>query len=276
MKIIDTFDGIESCYDDGEFKKSLWCNYMNVYLPFAKKIVEHVGGKYDFENDILPVLNNIPVQKEKLFEAHNSFCELVDGIDEKVKSALGAELDVTVVFYLGLCCGAGWAVENLKGKKYVLLGAEKIVELDWCDKAQMAGLIYHEIGHLWHFQTRKKLVRKFKNDYLLQLYTEGMAMYAQQELIGDGNFYHQDKDGWLNWCDENKQALFAEYLRRIDNKESCQDFFGDWCNYLGHSDLGYYLGCEMIKNLKKTHTQKELVSLTEKAVYSELKRCAGD
>ncbi len=271
MKIIDTFEHIEQCYVNGEFQKQEWDKYMNEHLPFVKDIVERVGAKYNFQKDILPVLNNLIENKEKFITAHNAFCELVDSIDEKTKSIFGKTLDITVVFYLGLCCGAGWAVENFKGKQYVLLGAEKIVELDWHEKALMAGLIYHEIGHLWHFDTRRKFMRKFKNKYLWQLYTEGMAMYAQQLLMNDENFYHQNKDGWLDWCSENKKALFKEYLRRIDNNESCQDFFGDWCSYLGHSDVGYYLGCELIKEFSKKHSPKELVNLKEKDIYKALK-----
>ncbi len=271
MKIIDTFEGIEGCYINGEFQKSEWDKYMSEYLPVAKKRIENDAAKYDFQEDILPVLNNLIKNKEKLVIAHNSFCELVDRIDERLKLSLDTELDVTVVFYIGLCCGAGWAVENLKGKKYILLGAEKIVELDWQDKSFMATLIYHEIGHLWHFGKRDKLMRKFKSEYLWQLYTEGMAMYAQELLMNDGKQYHQYSEAWLQWCNENKIELYKEYLRRIDSKESCQDFFGDWCSYLDHSDIGYYLGCELVRKFAQNHSPKDLANLKENDIYEALK-----
>ncbi len=271
MKIIDTFEGIERCYKNGKFQKSEWDKYMNEYLPFAKERIENVAEKYNYQKDVLPVLNNLIENRDKLVIAHNSFCELVDGIDERLRSTLDTELDVTVVFYLGLCCGAGWAVENLKGKRYILLGVEKIVELNWQEKNLMAGLIYHELGHLWHFSKRDKLMRKFKSEYLWQLYTEGMAMYAQELLVNDGKQYHQYSNEWLVWCNENEEDLYKEYLRRIDSEESCQDFFGDWCGYLGHSDIGYYLGCELIRNLAQNHSPKDLVNLKESDVYDTLK-----
>ena len=37
----------------------------------------------------------------------------------------------------------------------------------------------------------------------------------------------------------------------MQNGESTQDFFGDWCAYRGHSDVGYYPGCEFIKYLER-------------------------
>ncbi len=221
MKIIDTFEGIGKCYVNGEFQKSQWDKYMNEYLPIAKERIENVAARYNFQEDVLPVLNNLIENKDKLIIAHNSFCELVDGIDERLKSSLDTELDVTVVFYLGLCCGAGWAVENLKGKRYILLGVEKIVELNWQEKNLMATLIYHELGHLWHFNTRKKLMQKFKSKYLWQLYTEGMAMYAQELLVNDGKQYHQYIGS--NFADlndfENNAIIDNEYVTLTAGKE---------------------------------------------------------
>ena len=73
-------------------------------------------------------------------------------------------------------------------------------------------------------------------------------------------FYHQDKDGWLDWCRENEAEIKKEYLRRFDAKESVQDFFGDWCSYNGYSDVGYYLGCRFIEYLMKSNSLKEIAN----------------
>ena len=63
-------------------------------------------------------------------------------------------------------------------------------------------LLYHELGHLWHFQRRT--APAWAEDpaarALWQLYTEGMATYVQQRLFGGRSFYSQDRDGWLAWC----------------------------------------------------------------------------
>lgn len=42
-------------------------------------------------------------------------------------------MDVDIILYLGLASGAGWAT-TLGGKRVILLGVEKIIEIDWYDK----------------------------------------------------------------------------------------------------------------------------------------------
>ncbi|MDU5651742.1 MAG: hypothetical protein E6038_11695, partial [Clostridium perfringens] len=63
---------------------------------------------------------------------------------------------------------------------------------------------------------------------LFQLYSEGVAMLFEQLLCGDENYYHQNQEGWIDWCENNLIELKREYLIRITNSESVQDFFGDW------------------------------------------------
>lgn len=52
-------------------------------------------------------------------------------------------------------------------------------------------LLYHELGHLWHFQRRT--APAWAEDpaarALWQLYAEGMATYVQQRLFGGRSFY---------------------------------------------------------------------------------------
>jgi uncharacterized protein YjaZ len=169
-------------------------------------------------------------------------------------------VEATVVMYLGLCSGAGWATE-MDGRPAVLLGLEKIVELDWCDDASMSALIDHELGHLWHFQHRTKPA--FADKALWQLYTEGMAMFFEQQLKGDRHFFHQNKNGWLAWCEANRDALLEEFARRVAAGESVQDFFGDWCSYQGYSDVGYYLGSVLIWRMAERCPAQALADMTQ-------------
>ena len=90
---------------------------------------------------------------DRAARAHASFQKAVQGISERFCSALGSAPEADVVFYLGLCSGAGWATA-LGGRPVVLLGIEKIVELGWEREADMAVLLCHELGHLWHFEMR--------------------------------------------------------------------------------------------------------------------------
>ena len=70
-------------------------------------------------------------------------------LQERLPVLFDKECEVTVVLYLGLCNAAGW-VTFLGGKKVVLLGVEKVLELNWDSEEKLKALLYHEIGHIWH------------------------------------------------------------------------------------------------------------------------------
>ena len=95
-------------------------------------------------------------------------------------------------------------------------------------------------------------------------------MRCEQRLCGEERFYHQDKGGWLRWCEGHAPAIRAEYLRRLLADESTQDFFGDWCAWQGYSDVGYYLGCEFIRWMEGRYSFREIASLPPEAVAAQL------
>jgi len=178
---------------------------------------------YDFNKDVLPVLQMALDSPEKLENAHNSFVKATSELGERVKTVGGIDSSVDIVLYLGLCCGAGWAT-TLEGRHVVLIGIEKIVELGWYDLDKMSALIYHELGHIWHYVIGG-ISDKDLTTPIMQMYSEGIAMHFQQLIIGDPECYHQDKDGWLEWCYANKTDLNIEFLRRLEAGENVQDFF---------------------------------------------------
>lgn len=268
MQIIDTFDHISACYPAGVFSLEPWTQYARDVSPnLARMCLEDVQG-YDFEALVAPVLAQYAASPAKAEQAHKAFLAHTEGLDARLQAALGVPVDAVLVLYLGLCSGAGWATE-LDGRPAVLLGLEKIVELDWCDDRSMAALIDHELGHLWHFQQRT--AAEFASPALWQLYIEGMAMLAEQRLQGDENYFHQNKNGWLAYCDANRAALFAEYLRRVQAGESVQDFFGDWCSYQGYSDVGYYLGARLMQRLARTLPLQALCDLSQTVFFAALR-----
>ncbi|MDE7279712.1 MAG: hypothetical protein K2N26_08315, partial [Oscillospiraceae bacterium] len=218
------------------------------------------------------VLQAAYADKDKLDEAHNSFCKLANGLSDKVRKKLGCNLDVHIILYLGLCNGAGWATD-IDGIPTVLLGIEKIAELSWTDEKSMSGLIYHELGHIWHYQVRTvhTETKSPEEKALWQLYSEGIAMYVEQILYGDKNFYHQDNDGWLRWCTENRGRLFGEFLKCVEKSESVRQFFGDRNQFEGMSDVGYYLGCELIKSVAETHSLNEIANMELSEIETALK-----
>lgn len=272
MKIIDTYNDIlELLSINPNFDISLWKSYASkISVTLPQKLIDD-SKSYDFVNDILPVLKQVAYSKTNLDKAHNSFILATQTLEKCFFEVFQSNIDVDIIFYLGLCNGAGWAT-TLEGKKVILLGVEKIIELNWYDEKTMISLIYHELGHIWH-DTVGKLhykTNKQSEKAIWQLYQEGFAMFCEQLLCNNFDSYHQDKEGWLFWCKSNKILLFQEYLRRVDNEESTQDFFGDWCNYMGYSNIGYYLGCEYIKWLSKRYPLRQIANMDIDLLFDEL------
>lgn len=260
MQIINTCDTIKTTFANG-FDIKIWRKYAGEISKELPQKCESDAKGYDFEKDVLPVLK-LALNKDKIDIVSKNFQSVIDTLNDNLAKLFDKEPDIKIILYLGICNGAGWAT-TLDGKNTVLLGVEKIIELDWCDETDMRALILHEIGHLWHklngnlyfpaYTKRRKAIQ--------QLYQEGIAMVCEQ-ILCDEEFYHQDKDGWLKWCCENENDIKKEYLRRLQDKESVQDFFGDWCSYNGHSDVGYFLGCRFVRYLMKTNSLKEVANMS--------------
>lgn len=272
IRIVDTYQEIEGLLQRGKFDREAHRAYAAGISQALPELLWEDIRDYDFEKEVLPVLNGLFSRRREAEKAHASFLKTAGSIQKNCAVLSCGNIESTVVFYLGLCNGAGWATE-LDGRPAVLLGLEKIVELGWTGERDMAGLIYHELGHQWHFQNRTVQTeeRTPAEKALWQLYTEGMAMYFEQMMYGS-RFYHQDRDGWLCWCDENRGSLAAEYLRRVEQGESVQDFFGDWCSFEGRSDVGYYLGAEAVRLARREKTLPELWNLSMEQFEGYLKQ----
>ena len=269
IQIVDTYSTIESRLFELPFNISKWREYANGISPsLADKCLKD-SERYDFEKEIVPILNAALSNQEEIRLAHHSFIEATKAINEKIRDVFHTNLNVDIILYFGLCNGAGWATQ-LDDRPTILLGIEKIIELKWTDVRKMEQLINHELGHIWHFQTRKTISFEKDNPQLWQLYCEGMAMFAQQELAADPWLFHQYDDAWKDWCHQNKVVLFNEFLNRVIKRLSVQDFFGDWCSYMGHSDVGYYLGALLVRRLSKRLSYQALCECTQQDVFAEL------
>ncbi len=268
MQIINTCDKIKTLFANG-FNISVWRKYAEEISKELPAKCVNDAKDYNFEKDILPVISTA-LNEEKIEFVNRSFQAVIKTLNDNLTKLFDKEPDINIVLYLGLCNGAGWAT-TLDGKNTVLLGIEKIIELDWCDEINMRALILHEIGHLWHKLNGNLYLRTFtkRRKAIEQLYQEGVAMACEHILCGDDDFYHQNKNGWLDWCKENENEIRREFLRRMDNNESVQDFFGDWCSYNGHSDVGYFLGCRFVRYLTDTYTLKEIANMR----YGKINKC---
>ena len=68
----------------------------------------------------------------------------------------------------------------------------------------------------------------------------------------------------------HRARLFSAFRRRVDGGESVQDFFGDWCAFEGRSDVGYYLGAELVYALAENRSPQQLADLNPDEVYGML------
>ena len=273
MNIIDVTKDIQSVYESGRFNIEKWKSYMKSALPQAKDIClqdmeDSISAGLSWERDYLPVLNAVPHNIIRLNEITQSFYKITENLTEKIYDRFGKSLDVDIVLYLGLCNGAGW-VTAINGKTTVLLGIEKIIELGWGSIDAMNGLILHELGHVYQAQYGV-LHREFgapRDQFLWQLFTEGIAMVFEQEIIGDPGYYHQDIDGWQKWCSQNIRRIRQSFCDDLDNMtRGNQRYFGDWTDFNGYGDVGYYLGACFIRFLLAYDRFDNLISYDIDAV----------
>ena len=278
MRIVDTYDDMRlfAAKTGGVFQMELWEKYAAKVSPsFPEKLQKDASG-YDFQADILPVITCAVNDPAGLARAYDALLQSLDGLQARVQKHLGSSIDADIVFYLGLCNGAGWATE-LDGRRAVLLGAEKLLELGWQDKEAVSSLLYHELGHIWHGETGKPRPADLSPgaQALWQLFQEGVAMRCEELLGGDAFAYRQDRGGWLAFCQSNDERLFGEYLRRMDKGESTAVFFGDWNRFEGYADVGYYLGHGFVKSLAARSSLLEIINMDFSVVESLFRQFAG-
>lgn len=274
MKITNTLDKIKTVYKNGEFNFNKWEEYVNsIYPNFAQLFIEDMNqtlktGLFSYEKDYLPLLNAVSRKTKAMEQALNSFNKATDNLERKIIERFGKSIDVEIIFYLGLLNGAGWVLDY-NNKTLCLLGIEKIIELDWCDEKSMIGLIYHELGHVYQGQYGV-LEREFesrKERFLWQLFTEGIANYFEQILVGDFEYYHCGDKEWKIWCDDNLDRIKKDFYNDLPQMTfENQRYFGDWVFYENHSDVGYYLGTKFVQFICINKNFNEILSLDIKTV----------
>lgn len=256
MNIIDTSDRLLSVFESGKFSIDKWGDYMDQWIPGAKELCLEdmratIKAGYTWEKDFLPILHKVLTEDVKRREIVSSFRKITEGLDERITKVFGRSVDVDVMLYLGLCNGAGW-VTSINGRTAVLLGMEKIMELGWGDINSMTGLIVHELGHAYQAQYGRLEIEADSpaDRFIWQLFTEGVAMVFEQEVAYDRDYYHQDRKGWKNWCEQNAERIrisFYDDLKTMTQEN--QRYFGDWVSFEGYGDTGYYLGTLFVRYL---------------------------
>ena len=237
----------------------------------ADEVEEYIAsGEHTFEKDFLPVIQAV-LQNPKRDILQKSFLAVTDHINERIIQTFHRGIDADLVLYLGLCNAAGW-VTSIHGRDVILLGIEKILELGCYSRQAMYGLIYHELGHLYHKQYGKleQESEQSEKNFVWQLFTEGIAMYFEQVLVGDDSYYHQDENGWKSWCDRNFVQILDDFHHDLPTMSRYnQRYFGDWCDYHGHGDVGYYLGTRFVRTLLDSVSFDALIGFDIDFVYEQ-------
>ncbi len=268
--LIDTFPAFLSFWREAqglptEQRLERWAN---VYLAGWPKLLEKQQQAYADEGEdwrrvalerVAPFwAERLPVMRE----AHDHLLEVCQPVCARARDALGYERDLACVIYVGVGCGAGWAT-TFDGLPAVLLGLENIAEEGWQSAETLAGLLAHEIGHLWHAHLREQCALPEGAGPWWQLYSEGLAQRAEQLVMGSDRWHMQaNATDWLSWCTAHRRWLASEFLRRVDARESVRDMFGSWYSIAGHKQCGYYLGRELI-GLLEQHAALRDVALLE-------------
>jgi len=197
--------------------------------------------------------------------AHQNLLDCCGPMLSRTREALGFEQDVTMVIYVGIGCGAGWAA-TYQGSPAVLFGLENIAECGWENPDSLRGLIAHEVGHLVHFAWRARHGKPIGSGSWWQLYEEGFAQTCEDMILDSGSVHQagSGRDGdWLKGCRDRQGWLAAEFLRRVDANQEVKDFFGSWFEIQGYSETGYFLGRAVIRELEKRLSLKEIAVLEQ-------------
>ena len=102
MKIVNTYKEIISLLNEmnGVFDMSLWEAYASRISKDLPEKLKHDSRDYDFNGNILPVINLAMNECQKLKTANDSFVKATDQLNEKIKNMIGVELQVYIIFIL--------------------------------------------------------------------------------------------------------------------------------------------------------------------------------
>lgn len=128
---------------------------------------------------------------------------------------------------------------------------------------QVDVFVIHEILHALHYSAQSDFYfkkQKEKDSVLRQLITEGLATYLTKEVLNISDEKalwadHLSNDELLKWtrtCKEEKQALFEEARKLIEEKSTKSDlFYANDTNDIRKYRAGYFIGLELIKEIAK-------------------------
>lgn len=267
FEVIDTFPAFLNFWEKAQrlsIEKQLegWeKEYLKPYPELlTKQIDSYLEDNLDWRKialkKVFPYLNKrLPAMQE----AHDNLLLAARPLSDQVAEFLNFHHDVTVIIYIGVGVGAGWAT-TYQNKPAILFGLENIAECGWSSRAAIEGLFAHEVGHLVHYYWRGSKPEYASKNPWERLNDEGFAQRCEELITGTA--FHQIKSNmgndWLKWCQSHKSWLAAEFLKTTAQNKPVNRFFGSWQKIKGKSETGYYLGYEAIMELERKHSLQEI------------------
>jgi hypothetical protein len=211
------------------------------------------------------IFPKIPGRLVRLRRLHANLLRELPIAWKRARDALQAGFGAQFVIYVGIGCGAGWAT-RFGGSPVVLFGLENAAELTDGKKGEWPGCVSHEVAHLVHDEWRRRAglpgIEDSQGPYW-RLYEEGFATECERVIEDPRRFrLRTGRADWLPWCTGHRAELAQKFLRDVRARRPVRRFFGSWYNIQGHTECGYYLGAEVIRQLKETLSLHRIACLT--------------
>jgi hypothetical protein len=245
-----------------------WENeYMAPWPELLKKQVDNYAeDKLDWHQiareEVFPFLGErLPVMRQ----ARDNILKASLPLYERARKILDFKNELTIVVYVGIGSGAGWAT-RFGNKSAILFGLENIAECGWASRKAIKGLFSHEMGHLVQFHWRGQTKEYAATDPWQRLLEEGFAQRCEDLISGTGSFHQTTRltgSDWLKWCKSHKSLLAAEFLNTVNEGKNVAPFFGSRFEIHGKIETGYYLGYEAVKELEKKYSLKEIALMDD-------------
>ncbi len=143
--------------------------------------------------------------------------------------------------------------------------------------------VTHEILHALHYSAQPDFyftTQEEKDSVFRQLVTEGLAIYITKEALGisDGKALWADylssdeQSKWMKSCESEKQNLFGETQKLIEEKSTKPDlFYANDPDDIRKYRAGYFIGLEIVREIarKNNFTTHNLLH-TRKGSFEEM------
>ena len=113
-------------------------------------------------------------------------------------------------------------------------------------------LAAHEDTHAWHEIMLG--VSPPENDLAWVTFSEGLATVVSKAAVpgqSDADYFwygHPGFDGWMSWCQENRERLRAAVVDRLDDDSATETFFGAG-DVDGRPRVGYFVAADLVTSL---------------------------